>query len=438
MNLTDHAGVRLTHGKPMVNGVEIHYAIGGAGEPVFLLHGVPKTMSYWRHLVPLLTPHYTVIAIDNRGAGGSQRPMTGYDTETMAGDVAELATHLGFDQFRVAGEDWGAAIAYAVAAFYRPRVQQLVFQETLLPGLPAGPGLPGGERDPTLAADAMRTGWHFSFFSLPNLPELLLAGRERPFWTYYARRQMWDPSALTEEDVDEIVHSAEQPGGNRAILEMYPALRQTDAEQNRPHYADLGSAAPVLSRRRAGLSRGRSIKTARASGSRRPRRRHPRIRSQHRAGEPGCPGPGLPRLLRRRLSDSACALMAVELLSFCVDAVIFTRSPPADVATRLGSCRSEQRSRRGLSPNTTGEETERVRKLSSPCRRVNMLRPPEGLRVLVEMQHLEVGGDHRTDYLSERPLPLHSAARGICVVHMAAAEVTAIRPDARRILIPGP
>jgi hypothetical protein len=88
MNLADHAGVRLTHGKPKVNGVEIHYAIGGAGEPVFLLHGVPKTMSYWRHVVPLLTPHYTVIAVDNRGAGGSQRPLTGYDTATMAGDVA--------------------------------------------------------------------------------------------------------------------------------------------------------------------------------------------------------------------------------------------------------------------------------------------------------------------------------------------------------------
>jgi pimeloyl-ACP methyl ester carboxylesterase len=159
--------------------VEIHYAIGGAGEPVFLLHGTPKTMSYWRHVVPLLTPHYTVIAVDNRGAGGSQRPLTGYDTATMAGDVAELATHLGFEQFRVAGEDWGAAIAYAVAAFHRPRVKQLVFQETLLPGLPFV------EPDPLPAADDMRTGWHFSFFGLPNVPELLLAGRERPFWTWY-------------------------------------------------------------------------------------------------------------------------------------------------------------------------------------------------------------------------------------------------------------
>jgi pimeloyl-ACP methyl ester carboxylesterase len=203
-----------------------------------LLHGVPKTMSYWRHVVPRLTPHYTVVAVDNRGFGGSQRPLAGYDTATMAADVAELATHLGFDRFRIVGEDWGAAIAYAVAAFYRPRVQQLVFQETLLPGLPAG------ERDSSLAPDDARTGWHFGFFSLPNLPEFLLAGRERPFWTYFARRQMWDPSALAEVDIDEMVRSVEQPGGTRAILEIFRA-RPIDAEQNRPHYADPISC-PVL------------------------------------------------------------------------------------------------------------------------------------------------------------------------------------------------
>ncbi len=78
MILADHAGGRLAHGKPTVNGVEIHYAVGGAGEPVFLLHGVPKTMSYWRHVVPLLTPYYTVAAVGNRGFGGSQRPPAGW------------------------------------------------------------------------------------------------------------------------------------------------------------------------------------------------------------------------------------------------------------------------------------------------------------------------------------------------------------------------
>ena len=58
------------------------------------------------------------------------------------------------------------------------------------------------ELDPSLAADDLRTGWHFSFFGLPNLPEMLLAGPERPFWTWYARRGMWDPSALAEEDIE--------------------------------------------------------------------------------------------------------------------------------------------------------------------------------------------------------------------------------------------
>ena len=50
--------------------MEIHYAIGGADEPVLLLHGVPKTMSYWRHVVPLLTPHYTVIRSTTEAPAG--------------------------------------------------------------------------------------------------------------------------------------------------------------------------------------------------------------------------------------------------------------------------------------------------------------------------------------------------------------------------------
>ena len=68
MNLIDHAGVRLTHGKPKVDGVEIRYAIGSAGEPVFLLHGAPKTMSYWRHVVPLCNPPTTPSSRSTTGA----------------------------------------------------------------------------------------------------------------------------------------------------------------------------------------------------------------------------------------------------------------------------------------------------------------------------------------------------------------------------------
>ncbi|MCT9935290.1 alpha/beta hydrolase [Planotetraspora sp. A-T 1434] len=235
--LTDHHGVRLVHARPEVNGVDIHYAIGGSGDPVFLLHGVPKTMYYWRHVIPLLTPYHTVVALDCRGFGDSERPAGGYDTATMARDVAELATYLGFERFRVAGEDWGAAIAYAVAAFHRPRVRQLVFQEMRLPGMPADAG-------PAHKADDPRTGWHRAFFNVPHYPELLMAGKERAFWSYFMKREMWDPSAATDDDIDELVRWVEQPGGTRTILEMYRATER-DAEQNREQYADP-LTCPVL------------------------------------------------------------------------------------------------------------------------------------------------------------------------------------------------
>jgi pimeloyl-ACP methyl ester carboxylesterase len=205
--MTDHAGVPLTHGRPRVNGVDLHYATGGSGDPVVLIHGVPKTMFFWRHVIPLLTPHYTVVAVDLRGFGGSGRPTTGYDTRTLAADIATLMATLGHDRYRVVGEDWGAAVAYAVAAFHRPKVVQLVFQET-------------------------------------RLPELLLAGRERAFWTYFMRRIMWDPSAYTDADEDEYTRGLEEPGGNHAVFELYRAT-EIDADQNRPQFA-IPLECPVL------------------------------------------------------------------------------------------------------------------------------------------------------------------------------------------------
>jgi pimeloyl-ACP methyl ester carboxylesterase len=235
--MTDHVGDPLTHGRPRVNGVDLHYATGGSGDPVVLLHGVPKNMFFWRHVIPLLTPHYTVVAVDLRGFGGSGRPATGYDTRTLAADIAALMTVLGHDRYRVVGEDWGAAVAYAVAAFHRPKVVQLVFQETRLPGLPVpdlGP----------LVAEDPRTGWHRSLFSLPHYPELLLAGRERAFWTYFMRRIMWDPSAYTDADEDEYTRGLEEPGGHHAVFELYRAT-ETDAEENRPQFA-IPLECPVL------------------------------------------------------------------------------------------------------------------------------------------------------------------------------------------------
>ena len=56
--------VTFTHHMASVNGIQMHYVIGGQGDPVVLLHGWPETWYAWRHVMPDLAKNYTVIAPD--------------------------------------------------------------------------------------------------------------------------------------------------------------------------------------------------------------------------------------------------------------------------------------------------------------------------------------------------------------------------------------
>src|SRR5439155_27032990 len=99
-----------------VNGVRLHYFIGGKGSPVVLLHGYAETSHMWLPIMPLLAERHTVIVPDLRGAGDSSKPESGYDKKNMAMDVHDLASKLGFDRVIIVGHDIGLMVAYAYAA----------------------------------------------------------------------------------------------------------------------------------------------------------------------------------------------------------------------------------------------------------------------------------------------------------------------------------
>src|SRR6266436_1255228 len=77
-----------------VNGVRMHYFIGGKGSPVILLHGYAETGHMWLPIMPLLATNHTVIVPDLRGAGDSSKPESSYDKKNMAVDIHELALSL--------------------------------------------------------------------------------------------------------------------------------------------------------------------------------------------------------------------------------------------------------------------------------------------------------------------------------------------------------
>jgi pimeloyl-ACP methyl ester carboxylesterase len=208
-----------SHHSTTVNGIRSHYMIAGSGPLVVLLHGWPQTAHAWRKVVPLLEDSYTLLAPDLRGFGYSSMPLVGYDASTVASDVLQLVERLGYQQWVVAGHDWGALVAYACAALERDRVTGLLLLDGLLPGVGA-------------LEKTMSYRFHPLFYAMDDLPEALIRDRERMYLDYYFMNYApaGDPTAIQSEDIEEYLRSFRQPGGIRASIGYYRAIGET-AEQ---------------------------------------------------------------------------------------------------------------------------------------------------------------------------------------------------------------
>ena len=160
-------GIQLTHRTAVVNRVRLHYVVAGQGEPVVLLHGWPETWYQWRKIIPSLAEKYTVIAPDMRGLGDSSKPAAGYDKRTVADDICRLVRKLGFERIFLVGHDWGGPVAYAYACLNPDSVRRLVILDTVIPGA----GL----------EEITKELWHVHFHRVRDLPEFLVAGKEREY-----------------------------------------------------------------------------------------------------------------------------------------------------------------------------------------------------------------------------------------------------------------
>jgi pimeloyl-ACP methyl ester carboxylesterase len=138
----------------------------------------------------------------------------------MAEDVHQLLhEHLGLtDPAFVLSLDIGSMVATAYAFRYRQHTRALGYGEA------SQPGTSYYERIKRTATD-----WYFSFHGILDLPEALVAGRERVYLQYFYDRQAARPTAV---DVETFVRAYEQPGAMRAAFDLYRAFEQ-DAEDIR-------------------------------------------------------------------------------------------------------------------------------------------------------------------------------------------------------------
>ena len=200
--------------KVEVNGVRIHYSIGGKGIPVVLLHGYAQTGHMWNHIMPLLASNHTVIVPDLRGAGGSSKPESGYDKKNMAVDIHDLVKSLGFNRAAIVGHDIGLMVAYAYAAQFPQETERLVLMDAFLPGI-------GDWKNVWL----MRDLWHFHFYG--DVPLALVKGRERTYFEHFWNDFAADSKhSVSEADRRIYAKAYAQPGGMRAGFEYFKSFER--------------------------------------------------------------------------------------------------------------------------------------------------------------------------------------------------------------------
>lgn len=202
------------------NGVLHHLVLGGSGPPLVLVHGWMGSWYHWRRVMPLLAKSHTVIAVDARGYGDSDKPEVGYDGLTIVEDLRAIARLLGLGPLVIAGHDMGALPALLYAAHHPAEVRALVYIDEPLPGYNL-------DRFTAFSKDNPFVYWWFAFNSQPHLPALMWSGKEDVLVDYFLSAMAADPSSISSEDKAEYVRGLRKPGGLHGSFGWYRDVLKT-------------------------------------------------------------------------------------------------------------------------------------------------------------------------------------------------------------------
>ena len=114
------------------DGVRLHYEVTGfrRNPPVVLIQGLGAEKNSWNLQRAALALKWRTVALDNRGAGRSDKPDGAYDLEQMADDVIAVLDHAGIESAHVVGLSMGGAISQIVTLKYPNRVRSLTLVAT--------------------------------------------------------------------------------------------------------------------------------------------------------------------------------------------------------------------------------------------------------------------------------------------------------------------
>jgi pimeloyl-ACP methyl ester carboxylesterase len=182
------------------------------GRPVLLLHGFPETSLSWAAVTPLLTAAgLRTYAPDQLGYSPGARPaeVGAYSMANLAQVTCDLLTALDLPRVDVVGHDWGANVAWTLAAWHSDRIRSLT--AVSVPHPSAFTAAWRGDPEQQERSSYIRLFWQAG-----KAEEVLLADDARRL-----RRML---GGLSSEAVDQYVAVLSAPGALTAALNWYRAM----------------------------------------------------------------------------------------------------------------------------------------------------------------------------------------------------------------------
>jgi pimeloyl-ACP methyl ester carboxylesterase len=109
-----------------INDLNMYYEIHGQGEPLVMIMGIRRDLSWFYRQIPFFSKHYQTVVFDNRGAGKTDKPDEAYTIQGMAEDTAGLMKALGITSAHVLGVSMGGYIAQELALNHPQKVKRLI------------------------------------------------------------------------------------------------------------------------------------------------------------------------------------------------------------------------------------------------------------------------------------------------------------------------
>lgn len=188
-----------------VEGARVRYVDVGEGPAVVLLHGFASSIENWTAVMPALVENHRVIAIDLKGFGWTDRPVSDYSPVAQAQLVKAVLDARGVQKVSIVAHSWGSSVALAFTMANPTRVERL----------------------------ALYDAWVYES-QLPSMFHLARAKGvgEALFGLFYDQQieerstnGFFNPEVVTQDFIDAVERAFERPGTKAAALETVRGMK---------------------------------------------------------------------------------------------------------------------------------------------------------------------------------------------------------------------